>query len=127
MTATTWITLGGLHSLAFALFHIAFWKLFGWPQTLAGTTIANRAILQILNLRLIYVFLGIAALCFIFTDELHSTPLGRALLMGMSLFWIGRTIEQFVFLRINRLAVHVLTALFVLGAIIFAMPLAMQA
>lgn len=123
MTATTWILLGGLHSLAFAVFHMAFWKLFRWPQTLAGTTVANRAIVQILNLRLIYIALGIAVLCFAFTDELRTTALGRAVLLGMSLFWVGRTIEQFVFLRINRAVVHVLTALFVLGAVIFAMPL----
>lgn len=123
MTATTWIHLGGLHSLAFALFHMAFWKLFGWPQSLAGTTVANRAIVQILNLRLIYIALGIAVLCFAYTDELRDTALGRAVLLGMSLFWVGRTIEQFVFLRINRPVVHVLTALFVLGAVIFAVPL----
>lgn len=123
MTATTWIHLGGLHSLAFALFHMAFWKLFRWPQTLADTTVANRAIVQILNLRLIYIALGIAVLCFAYTDELRDTALGRAVLLGMSLFWVGRTIEQFVFLRINRPVVHGLTALFVLGAVIFAMPL----
>ncbi|MGH8082586.1 MAG: hypothetical protein ACREP7_18565 [Lysobacter sp.] len=123
MTANTWILLGALHSLAFAIFHMAFWKLFRWRETLRTATVADRAILQILNLRLIYVFLGIAALCFAFTEQLHSTALGRAVLLGMSLFWVGRTIEQFVFLRVNRLAVHVLTALFVLGAAIFAMPL----
>ena len=102
---------------------MAFWKLFGWPQSLAGTTVANRAIVQILNLRLIYIALGIAVLCFAYTDELRDTALGRAVLLGMSLFWVGRTIEQFVFLRINRPVVHVLTALFVLGAVIFAVPL----
>ncbi|KRB02613.1 hypothetical protein [Lysobacter sp. Root690] len=123
MTATTWIHLGGLHSLTFAVFHIAFWKLFRWRDTLRSATVADRAIVQILNLRLIYVFLGIAVLCFVYTDELQTTALGRALLLGMSLFWVGRTIEQFVFLRINRPMVHVLTALFVLGAVIFAMPL----
>ncbi|MBM7093101.1 hypothetical protein JTP67_32280, partial [Streptomyces sp. S12] len=67
------------------------------------------------------------ALCFLFAEELHSTALGRAVLLGMSLFWVGRTIEQFVFLRINRPMVHVLTALFVLGAVLFAMPLATSA
>ncbi|UHQ22419.1 hypothetical protein LVB77_17395 [Lysobacter sp. 5GHs7-4] len=123
MSAHTWIVLGGLHSLAFAGFHLAFWKLFRWRDTLKTATVADRAILQILNLRLIYVFLGMAALCFAYTDELHGSALGHALLAGMSLFWVGRTIEQFVFLRINRPLVHVLTALFVLGAVLFAMPL----
>ena len=83
----------------------------------------TRAISQILNLRLIYFFLGIGVLCFAFTRELHATPLGRALLLFMSLFWVGRTIEQFVFLRISKPLVHVLTALFVIGAILFGLPL----
>ncbi|MBN7137179.1 hypothetical protein A7A76_20825 [Lysobacter enzymogenes] len=127
MTATSWIHLAGLHSLGFAVFHLAFWRIFRWRDTLRTATVADRAILQILNLRLIYVFLGIAALCFLFADELHGTALGRAMLLGMSLFWIGRTIEQFVFLRINRPMVHALTALFVLGAALFAVPLWLSA
>ena len=117
------IQLCGLHSFAFALFHLAFWKLFDWKRDLRKTSFATRAITQILNLRLIYFFLGIGALCFAFTRELHATPLGRALLLFMALFWVGRTVEQFVFLRINTPLVHGLTASFVLGAVLFAMPL----
>ncbi|RZA30881.1 MAG: hypothetical protein EOP92_34085 [Lysobacteraceae bacterium] len=117
------IQLCGVHSFAFALFHLAFWKLFDWKRDLRNTSFATRAITQILNLRLIYFFLGIGALCFAFTRELHATPLGRALLLFMALFWVGRTIEQFVFLRINTPLVHVLSGLFVLGALLFALPL----
>lgn len=126
MDANAWIYLAGLHSLGFALFHMGFWKLFRWRESLRSATVADRAIIQILNLRLIYVALGVAVLCFVFADELHSTALGRAVLLGMSLFWVGRTIEQFVFLRINRPMVHALTALFVLGAVLFAVPLWMS-
>lgn len=107
----------GLHSLGFALFHLAFWKLFDWPQALRQTNPATRAVTQILNLRLIYVFLGVAALCLWLPQDLLDTRLGHALLAGMSLFWIGRTIEQFAFLRVNHPLVHALTALFVLGAV----------
>lgn len=117
------VYLCGAHSLGFAFFHIAFWKLFDWPRLLQSTTLANRAVIQILNLRLIYVLFGIAAACFLFPDVLRTTPLGRAFLAFMVLFWVGRTIEQFVFLRVNRPMVHVLTATFVLGAILFALPL----
>lgn len=123
MGTHTLILLCGLHSLGFALFHLAFWKLFRWPQSLQTTGVANRAIIQIANLRLVYLFVGVAMLCFVFPQELAGTPLGRALLLGMSGFWIGRTIEQFVFLRINTAMAHTLTTLFVLGAVIFAWPL----
>jgi hypothetical protein len=43
---------------------------------------------------------------------------------GFSLFWLGRFVEQFVFLRkINHWAVHVLTGLFLLGSVLFALPI----
>ncbi|MEO8365632.1 MAG: hypothetical protein ABI538_05430 [Pseudoxanthomonas sp.] len=117
------VQLCGIHSFAFAAFHLAFWKLFDWKRDLQRVRLPTRAITQILNLRLIYFFLGIGVLCFAFPDELRATPLGRALLVFMSLFWVGRTIEQFVFLRVNKPLVHVLTVLFVIGAILFALPL----
>ncbi|MBS0431518.1 MAG: hypothetical protein JSS21_03805 [Proteobacteria bacterium] len=127
MTNGAWLVyLAGAHSLAFAAFHAGFWKMFHWRDDLRGNSIATRAIVQILNLRLIHVFLGVAALCFCMPDELLHTKLGGALLAGMSLFWVGRTIEQFVFLRYNTALVNVLTASFVLGAIVFAAPLSVR-
>ena len=123
MTQDLPLLLCALHSFAFTAFHLAFWRLFGWKRELAKVGLATRAIVQILNLRLIYLFAGVGVLCFAFTQELHSTALGRTFLVFMSLFWVGRTIEQFVFLRINKPVVHVLTVLFVIGAILFALPL----
>lgn len=117
------VRLAGLHSFGFAAFHVAFWKLFDWKRDLARTSVANRAILQILNLRLIYVFLGAGVACFAFTGDLLHTTLGRAMLGFMALFWIGRLIEQFVFLRVRHPMVHVLSALFAVGAVLFALPL----
>ena len=112
----------GLHSIGFAIFHVFFWKIFNWKKDLASASISTRAIIQIANLRLIYIFFGVGALCFIYPDELLTTTLGRAFLMGMSLFWVGRTVEQFIFLPYNRVMIHVLNALFVLGAALFAIP-----
>lgn len=117
------VQLCGLHSFAFAVFHLAFWKLFDWKRELHKVGLPTRAVTQILNLRLIYFFLGVGVLCFCFSTELHATPLGRAVLLFMSLFWVGRIIEQFVFLRVDKPLVHVLTVLFVVGAILFALPL----
>lgn len=109
----------GLHSLLLGLFHLAFWRLFDWPRSLQSTTPANRAIIQILNLRLAWVFFAVAAACLLLPEETTGTLLGRGLLGFMCLFWIGRTFEQFVFLRINRTMVHVLSAVFALGAALF--------
>lgn len=124
MTRDEWlIWLCGMHSLGFAVFHMMFWKWFGWPRDLQRTSLATRAVTQILNLRLIYVFLGIAALCFFLPEELLHTRLGQVVMAGMAVFWLGRLVEQFVFLRINRPLVHVLSLLFAVGAVLFAAPL----
>jgi hypothetical protein len=78
--------------------------------------------MQISNILLIYIFLFIALLCFFFTKELYTTNIGKALLCGVSLFWFIRTIEQFIFLRINNKWVHILTALFIAGTILVLLP-----
>ncbi|QCO67192.1 hypothetical protein E4582_00385 [Luteimonas yindakuii] len=124
MSTQAMLLLCAVHSAALGVFHLCFWRLFDWNRQLAQLDRANRAIVQILNLRLTFVFFAVAALCLLYPDALASTPLGRALLVVMMLFWVGRTIEQFVFLRgLRHPAVHALTAVFVLGAVLFALPL----
>ena len=122
MTDNTILTLCCVHSFGFAGFHIAFWALFRWPRTLASTTSANRAILQIANVQLIWVFLCVGGLCLRFPGALIRTALGRAVLLGMSGFWAIRLIQQFVFLRVNHPLVHTLSVLFALGVVLFALP-----
>ncbi len=123
MSTQTLLLLCALHSFGFAAFHLAFWRLFDWPRSLAGTTRPNRAILQIANLQLVWVFVAVGLACLLYPDEMTTTGPGRALLAGMALFWTIRFVAQLVWLRINHPLVHVLTALFVLGVALFGMPL----
>lgn len=113
----------GIHSLAFAVFHGFFWKLFKWKQDLKKITMANRAIIQIANLRLIYLFLFVAYVCFFHSSDLINTRLGTVFLVGMAIFWLGRTIEQFIFFQVNSLFINSLTLLFISGFILFSLPL----
>ena len=117
------IYLCGLYALGFALFHTMFWKMFRWKDELSKLSQVNRAIMQILNLRVIYVFLFIAVTCFIFPDDLHENNMGKAFLIAASLFWMGRLIEQFIFLNINHRSIHLLSFIFAIGIILFAIPL----
>jgi hypothetical protein len=125
MTDQTIIFICGLYCLGFALFHTQFWRLFNWKQELEKLSAPNKAIMQIANVRLIYFFVFVATICFIFPEELATTTFGNFFVGGMSLFWIGRTIEQFVFLKIDHPMVHLLTYIFIIGAILFALPLLM--
>jgi len=123
MGVATLLAFCAIHSFGFALFHLGFWRLFGWPRTLQATTLPNRAILQIANVQLVWVFTGVGLLCLLFPGELAGTPLGRALLGGMAAFWLIRLAGQFVWLRLRHPLVHVLSVLFAAGAMLFAAPL----
>jgi hypothetical protein len=124
-TKEIFVLIGGVHSLGFAVFHLFFWQIFRWKTELPKMSSANRAIIQILNLRLIYLFLLMAFICFFYSKELITSSLGNVFLLGFALFWLGRTIEQFIFLQINHKMVHILTGFFILGTIIFFMTIAL--
>ena len=119
----TIILLCGLYNVLFALFHMGFWKLFRWDTDLKKLTFANKAIMQILNIQLSYYFIFAALICFVFPTELLTTKLGNWFLIGNSIFWLIRTIQQFIFLRANLMQVHVLTFVFVIGSLLFLVPI----
>ncbi len=118
----TIILLGGLYNMSFAIFHILFWKIFNWRSDLKNLSFANRAIMQILNVQIIVYFVFTGVVCFVFPTELLQTKLGTYFLGGTSLFWFVRTIQQFVFLNVNHSKIHMLTLIFLIGTILFALP-----
>ncbi len=119
----TLIFWGGIHSLLFAVFHMLFWRLFRWKKELPKMHWSNQAILQIANVQLIWVFVVVGLVSVTLTDELVSTALGAAIRLGMVGFWLIRTVQQFIFLRKNHWAVHLLTFLFFLGTCLYGFTL----
>ena len=51
-----------IFNAAFAAFHLGFWRLFRWRSELAKLTSLNRAIVQVLNLCLTFVFVIFAVI-----------------------------------------------------------------
>jgi hypothetical protein len=123
MKAEWLIYLAGIHALGFALFHIYFWRLFKWKTELAKLHTPTRAITQMLNIQLIYFAFGTSILCFFYTEMLLYTAFGNILLVFYSGFWFVRLVQQFIFLRYNHWMIHVTTVLFILGCLLFALPL----
>lgn len=120
------LIIGGVHSLFFGLFHCIFWKRLQWKEELKKIHPHNEAVMQILNLRIIYIFFFHSFLCFFFINELLTTTIGIFLLGGSALFWLGRTIEQFVYQKqlpfkdpINM----ALTIMFIFGIVIYTVPI----
>jgi len=119
----TTIMIGGVYNLGFAIFHLMFWRIFRWKKDLSRLTFINRSVMQILNLCLTFVFLLMAYISFFNTSELIQTNLGKALLVGFSLFWFLRMIEQIIFFGIRNLISIALTLVFLFGCVIYLIPL----
>lgn len=121
-SANTILFMGGIFNLGFAVFHLMFWKIFHWKDDLASLTHINRSIMQILNLRLTFVFLVMAYLSFFHKAEMISTNIGKALLISFSLFWFFRTLEQVVFFGVKNRISFALTLIFLVGGILYMLP-----
>ena len=115
------IILGGVHSIALIAFHSTFWKLLKWGVELPKLAYPNGAVMQTLNLCLMFFFGIMAYLAFFRREELLSTRLGRTMLYAFALFWLARLIEQFVLFEIRRPAVSAaLIILFVVGTALYS-------
>lgn len=122
--AETLLNIGGVFNVAFAIFHLLFWRIFRWKEELANLSFVNRAIVQVLNLCLTFVFVIFAYLSFIHPRELFAPGLGRSLVALMAAFWLLRAIEQVVFFRLRHWASWAFFAAFLGGSGIYAAVLA---
>lgn len=116
------LSFSGWYCLAFAAFHLTFWKIFRWKADLRQLTPVNRAITQVLNLRLAYVLLFVGIALLLFQNDLLATGLGRFILVAMSLFWIMRAVEQIIFFDRSSTISWVLVLIFLLGGGLFVIP-----
>lgn len=123
MNSDTLIILGGIFNLLIAIFHLSFWRIFNWNQDLKSLRFVNRAVMQILNLCLTFVFFIFAYLSFTYTYDLLITRLGHSILISISVFWFLRAFMQVVFFGLkNRISV-LFFVLFLIGGIIYIYPM----
>lgn len=91
---------GGVINLLLAGFHIAFWKIFNWPESLVSLSPLNQGILQVINIHLAFVILVFAYVSIFCHRELLSTKLGKSIVVSIILFYILRGINQLIFWEI---------------------------
>lgn len=118
----TLVCIGGFYHLAFAAFHLGFWKLFDWKRELPKLNAVNRGVMQVLNLRLIFVFFIFAYVSFFHAEDLLTTSIGKFLTAAISLFWLGRAIEQIVFFGLGKTLSTAMFFVFLFGALLYICP-----
>ena len=123
---STLLKIGGIYNFCFLVFHIFFWKIFRWNADLRSLTETNRGIMQVLNLRLIYVFLVFGAISFMYSSILLTTELGKFIVLSISVFWFLRAIEQLIFFPLDNPFSIGLTVVCIIGGMLYLIPLITQ-
>jgi hypothetical protein len=125
MSPETFVAAGGLFSAAIAIFHLTFWKLFRWKSELARLGPLNRAVVQVLNLALTFLFVALAWVSLVHRQELVATALGQSLLGWIAAFWWLRAVAQLVFFGWKPLSVAFF-ALCLAGGSLYLAPLVLR-
>jgi len=92
------VLLAGVLNLGFALFHLAFWRLFHWPERLRNAGELNSAITQTLNVMLTFVFFSYG--CALVWDWARGVSHPLMLAVGF-VFWTLRAVLQFVWFNMR--------------------------
>lgn len=113
---------GGIYMLMLDVFHLLFWLIFDWPESLKPLDQINRSTIQVLNLSITFIFVIIAYISLAHTEELLATELGLSLLILISVLWLFRAAQQVVFYGLKYPASIGLTVYFLVGALLYGLP-----
>jgi hypothetical protein len=111
----TLLIIGGIYNLLFAIFHLLFWRIFDWKNDLASLTSVNRAIMQVINLCLTFVFIVFGVLSLLHPKQIIGTELGQTLTGLIAIFWFLRAIEQIVFFKLKNWISWAFLLVFLIG------------
>ena len=116
------IIAGGIYTISLIIFHVLFWRIFKWPETLMTLNYVNKATIQVLNISITFIFFIFAYISFAHTNELLNSQLGRTLLVLISGLWLFRAALQVVFYKLKHKASAGLTIYFLIGAFLYGLP-----
>lgn len=116
------IIAGGIYNIVLIIFHILFWRLFKWPETLKPLNYVNKATIQVLNISITFIFFIFSYISFAHTQELLNTPLGNSLLALISGLWLFRVAQQIIFYKLKHMLSVGLTFFFLVGSFLYGIP-----
>lgn len=116
------IICGGFYTIGLIVFHVLFWRIFKWPETLESLNYVNKATIQVLNISITFIFFIFAYISFVHTGDLLNTRLGKTLLVLISCLWVFRAAQQVVFYKLKHKVSVGLAFYFLIGAFLYGMP-----
>lgn len=108
-------TFAGLIDVAFGVFHLAFWRVFGWPERLLPSGRLNTAITQTINAVLTYVFVVYGGALVVWSYG--GTRAHWFVLAAGAGFWALRFVLHFVWFDMRHKTSVLMTFLFFVAAL----------
>lgn len=78
-----------------SLIHVVFPKYFNWKEELTSLSLVNKEVMYVHTFFVALMVLLIGVLCLFFSNEICHTSLGKAIALGLFIFWFFRLIFQF--------------------------------
>lgn len=116
------LRIAGCIALFFMLFHLAFAKIFNWPDSLSCLSVNNRAILLTYHYISILILAFMAYIGLVEANNIIRNSLRYSLLSFFSLFFLIRIVTEFTLFGYNDTSLVILI-LCILPLIFFAIPL----
>ncbi len=118
------LSVGGAINLLLGIFHLSFWKIFNWPETIASLDFMNKAIMQVLNIHTAFVILVFALVSFFFQGELMKTRIGRLITGIIMVFYFLRAANQMIFWNPGHPLTWAMTLVFIAIGMVYLVPFA---
>jgi len=117
------LIIGGIINVMMVLFHLSFWKIFNWSESLKCLNFMDRGIIQVLNVHVAFAVLVFAVVSIFYYKELISTKLGKIMLISISVYYFLRAANQLIFFDITELSsIIIFIGCIIIGAI-YLVPL----
>ena len=95
------LIIGGIINFLLVIFHLSFWKIFNWSESLSSLNFMDRGVMQTLNVHIAFVVLVFSVISIFYYKELLSTGLGKLILISISSFYFLRSLNQIIFFDIR--------------------------
>ncbi len=85
----------GLSFMLLSLVHLVFPRYFKWADELPKLSLVNKQLMEVHTFFIALMVMLNGLLCFFYAEELISSYLGKAICLGLAVFWSVRAVFQF--------------------------------
>jgi hypothetical protein len=117
------IKVAGFVTCFFSVFHLLFYRLLHWKETLHCLDADNWAIFHAFNLGMNMMFILFTIISLFMTKKLLTETIGKVMLVFMSSIFVMRIVSEFVLWGFTLEQSPIIIILCLIPAVLFVLPL----